>query len=51
MASLILRPIYSYDPKELAHKFFERIMKQWPGYRIIDYHFLAGNFIQLFLSR
>lgn len=51
MASLILKPQYKYNPKELANKFFGNIMKQWPGYRLIDYRFLGNDTIELSLSR
>lgn len=42
---------YKYNPQELAYTFFEKVMKQWPGYRIIDFRFLGGNIIELSLSR
>lgn len=42
---------YKYNPQELVHTFFERVMKSWPGYRISDYKFLDGNIIEITLSR
>lgn len=48
---LIVKPQYKYSPNELAHTFFNKIMKNWPGYRITDYRFLGGNVIELSLSR
>ena len=49
--ALILHPQYKYDPNQLAHVFFKNIMKQWPGYRLIDHRFLGNNTIELTLSR
>ena len=42
---------YKYDPKELVHHFFEKVMNSWPGYKISDYKFLGGNIIEITLSR
>lgn len=42
---------YKYNPQELVHTFFERVMKSWPGYHISDYRFLDGNIIEITLSR
>ena len=41
---------YPYDPQELVHTFFEKVLKSWPGYRISDYRFLGGDIIEITLS-
>ena len=42
---------YKYDPKELIHRFLEKVLNSWPGYKISDYKFLGGNIIEITLSR
>ena len=42
---------YKYDSKELIHRFFEKVLNSWPGYKISDYKFLGGNIIEITLSR
>lgn len=46
----MLKALYKFDPNQLAHKFFEQIKKQWPGYRIKDYRFVGPNMIAIYLS-
>ena len=48
---LIIKPQYMYDPEQLVHTFCQRILKQWPGYRLIGYKFLGNHIIELSLSR
>ena len=40
-----------YDPNELVHKLFERVLSDNLGYRITDYSFMGNNTIELTLSR
>lgn len=42
---------YPYNPQELVYTFFEKVLKDWPGYRISNYQFLDGDFIEITLSR